>query len=144
MGNEMFQARLSDDFAEEVHEFRQNNYMSKSEAVRHLLRRGLEAEAESDGASEEPHTTSILERIANGRLLVPSTVGAIIGTLLPAYGVLAVQQGDVVVGSVVMVLALVLLVVSTIGAASVVIAQLALAKPLRGLVGLGVGGAADE
>jgi Arc/MetJ-type ribon-helix-helix transcriptional regulator len=48
MGNEMFQARLNDEFAEEIHEFREERHMNKSEAVRALLRAGLEAETEDD------------------------------------------------------------------------------------------------
>jgi hypothetical protein len=46
MGNEMFQARLDDEFADEIHEYREEHHMNKSEAVRHLLREGLEAERE--------------------------------------------------------------------------------------------------
>jgi hypothetical protein len=48
MANEMFQARLDDDFAEEIHEYRKERHMNKSEAVRHLLRAGLEAERGDD------------------------------------------------------------------------------------------------
>ena len=44
MGNEMFQARFPDDFAERVHKYRKDRHMSKSEAVRHLVRRGLQEE----------------------------------------------------------------------------------------------------
>jgi hypothetical protein len=38
MGNEMFQARIPDGLADEVHEYREKRHMSKSEVVRHCLR----------------------------------------------------------------------------------------------------------
>lgn len=44
MPNEKFQARLPDEFAEKIHEYREEQHMSKSEVVRSLLRSGLHAE----------------------------------------------------------------------------------------------------
>lgn len=51
----MFQARIPDEFAEEIHEYREEQHMSKSEAVRHLLRVGLREETEPDTESEPTH-----------------------------------------------------------------------------------------
>jgi hypothetical protein len=43
----MFQTRLPDDFADRVHEYKDERHMTKSEAMRALIRAGLEA-AEDD------------------------------------------------------------------------------------------------
>ena len=61
MANEMFQARLDEDFADEIHEFREEKHMNKSEAVRHLLRAGLEAEQGENAAQIQEIRTDIQE-----------------------------------------------------------------------------------
>ena len=68
MGNEMFQARLDDDFADRIHEYREDNYMNKSEAVRHLLRVGLEAETREEEDSGEGRL-GVLERLAGPNMM---------------------------------------------------------------------------
>jgi Arc/MetJ-type ribon-helix-helix transcriptional regulator len=65
MGNEMWQARLDDEFAAEVHEYREDRHMSKSEVVRHGLREVVqdededEADEAEDEADEGPETRTI-------------------------------------------------------------------------------------
>lgn len=69
MGNEMFQARIPDEFADRLHEYREERHMSKSEAVRDLLRSGLEAEGhgatatDGDGAEDDLETIALKQDI---------------------------------------------------------------------------------
>jgi len=95
MGNEMFQARLNDDFAERIHEFRDEQYMSKSEAVRHLLRTGLEAETDDEQTELEEavedatqEATEDTKPIADGGAIMRPTLRLMAGITL-SLGVLS-------------------------------------------------------
>jgi hypothetical protein len=140
MGNELFQARLPDDFAEEVHEYREENHMSKSEAVRHLLRAGLEAEATADGGG----MTSFLHRLAQPLVFFPSLLIALIGTLLPFPAVLAIQGGDTLIAAACLGLSLLLIVGGMIVGLLSLAAQLAIEDPQGQGVAAEVEVAADE
>lgn len=71
MGNEMFQARLEEDFAEKVHEYREEKHMSKSEAVRDLLRSGLAAQghpvASADGGTLQENVEDMQREVQRAR-----------------------------------------------------------------------------
>jgi Arc/MetJ-type ribon-helix-helix transcriptional regulator len=113
MANEMFQARLPDGLAEEVHQYKEDRHMSKSEAVRALLRAGLEAETEEPEPPEQTPANGLPENIrraynlsgylADGGMallaatfllwlvafplsLIPTTVGVALGLAVGAIG----------------------------------------------------------
>jgi len=48
MGNEQWQARVPDSLSEEIHEYREEKYMSKSEVVRKALRELVADETTKD------------------------------------------------------------------------------------------------
>lgn len=130
MGNELFQARLPDEFAEKIHEYRENNHMTKSEAVRHLIRTGLEAEAEAD---DDEGDTWFLERLAQDSVFIPAVVIGLFGILLPYPAILAFQTGQVLWAVVFLTAALMFMIGGTIVAVASLLAQFALRRPLRGL-----------
>jgi hypothetical protein len=140
MSNELFQARLPDDFAEEIHEYREDNHMSKSEAVRHLLRAGLEAEATSNGEG----VTSFLHRLAQPLVFFPSLLIAFIGMLLPFPAILAIQGGNTLIGAACIGLSLLLIVGSMVVGLLSLAAQLAIKNPQGQGAGAGTEVAADE
>ena len=134
MANEMFQARLPDDFAKEVHEYREKNHMSKSEAVRHLIRAGLEAETSEDDTDSTGGTYTPLERLATrwtvafggavlmlgALLLMAAYILAVANSTALAFVVAGLSSGVIAAGTGFIVIA--------------ALAQLALARPLRGLL----------
>jgi hypothetical protein len=65
MANEMFQARLDDEFADEIHGFRDDHHMNKSEAVRHLLRKGLDAEQKQTALPDGGEVMKAIDAIAD-------------------------------------------------------------------------------
>jgi len=72
MGNEMFQARLNDDFAEEVNQYREEKHMSKSETVRQGLRLLIEDSNGGDGDREsDTEAPEIVTDGGGGALLRP-------------------------------------------------------------------------
>lgn len=133
MGNEMFQARVPDEFAERIHQYREDKHMSKSEAVRDLLRRGLEAETNE----ESDEITGFLEEIAQEVVFLPAVLLSLVGVLLPYPAVLALQTGDQLIAAVTITASMVLMVGGIVVAVLSLLAQLALARPIRGLVGVG-------
>lgn len=66
MPNELFQARMDDEMAEDIHKYRRNNGMTSSEAMRHLIRVGLEAERETDPLDEDGELRDAVEALADG------------------------------------------------------------------------------
>lgn len=89
MGNELFQARLPDDFADRIHEYREENHMTKSEAIRHLIRTGLEAETEEEKERDRP----FLEQLADGSIFTT-------GLFLGAIGLALIVAAAVLLGTV--------------------------------------------
>lgn len=114
--------------------------MSKSEAVRHLLRAGLEAEATADGGG----VTSFLERLAQPVVFFPSLLIALTGTLLPFPAVLAIQGGDTLTAAACLGLSLLLIVGGMIVGLLSLAAQLAIKNPQGQGVGAGAEVATDE
>jgi len=99
MANEMFQARLDDDFAEEIHEYRSERYMSKSEAIRDLLRRGLEdaeGDADEDRAREDrfQHLAEIGERFS-----ILAVIAATLGLVIPIVATLSIEAFGLTIGT---------------------------------------------
>lgn len=66
MPNEQFQARMDDEMAEDIHKYRRNNGMTSSEAMRHLIRVGLDAERETDPLDEDGELRDAVEALADG------------------------------------------------------------------------------
>lgn len=82
MGNEMWQARVPDNLTEELHEYKEEQYMSKSEVVRKALR-----ELVQDETTERPSLQERYEdRHAARQSLTVHTTLLVVGTAL-GYGI---------------------------------------------------------
>ena len=68
MANEMFQTRLPDDFADRVHEYKDERHMTKSEAMRALIRAGLEAAEDDQDDQGDVDEAEDVERDRTDRL----------------------------------------------------------------------------
>lgn len=106
MGNEMFQARLDDSFADKIHQYRSDQHLSKSEVVRKALRELVIEDDDDDdantdaGAIPEPEETRLetAARLGEKAALI-SVVFAGLSMLLPILAALAVQHFSLTVGS---------------------------------------------
>jgi len=133
MGKTRVQTRVEPDTKSQIDEYAEARDIGDAEALRRLIRSGLAAEGHPVTAADGG-TKSLLERLA-----APSTVGlsaifllfsaALMGLagVLASNGTLAAALVTLGISTVLMLLAL-----GTVWAA--VLAQLALAQPLRGLV----------
>lgn len=103
MANEMFQARLPDGLAEEVHEFKEDRHMSKSEAVRALLRAGLE-ESERDADAEDQEDARNREGLLQirahlaERFATLGTIAALLGGAIPFLAIWTITTFKLSVG----------------------------------------------
>lgn len=132
MSNEMFQARLKEDFAEEIHEYREERHMSKSEAIRALLRRGLEnAEEDTDEESAREDRFQHLAKISE-RLSILAVIAATLGLVIPIAATLSIEAFGLTIGS------FGLIAVYGISALLVIFGAVALVVSLAGLVVLEV------
>jgi hypothetical protein len=111
MANEPFQTRLHDDRAEQVHEYMEGRRISKAEAVRRLIVKGLEAHHKDQEADEEPEADEeqevdedrrdrfqVLARLAD-RTLGFSVLFLFIGWLVPLLGYASVAYTDLTIGT---------------------------------------------
>lgn len=144
MGNELFQARVDDDFATEVHEYRDENHMSKSETVRKALRELVqedntqdtmgEAVAEAEADARGPDTSTLLERLAAPSMVL-NGLGLVVLTLV-SWGLtsLYLEAGRTALALLTFGIGGASLLSGTTIVVVAALAQLALAKPLSGLV----------
>jgi Arc/MetJ-type ribon-helix-helix transcriptional regulator len=122
MSNEMFQARLDDDFAEEVHQFREERHMSKSEAVRAGLRELVNAGQDNEAENQEGHNeieeqttghtagTDVIEKgyrfskqladagVAICMVALGAWLAVTLGLVAPSFGAVAATVTFVLVG----------------------------------------------
>lgn len=127
----LIQARVEHHTSEGVEDYADDQDLSRSEALRRLLHIGLAAEGySSDG------TRSWLERIAAPRtvtLALLLMLAGLTGTALAAVATTGVLYAlSLTISAVAMAAA-------TLTATAAMLAQMALARPLRGLVGLARG-----
>lgn len=82
------QARFAEDRAEEVEEFAQENNISKSDALRRLVRRGLETERTDEEDEDEDETTDTSQYWERGDLaarfaILFAVIGIAVGYVPP-------------------------------------------------------------
>jgi len=140
MGKEPLTTRLDADTKQEVENYAEDRDIGQTEAARRLIRSGLAAEGHpvttTDGSG--PETNTLLERLA-----APLTVGigaallAFAAGLMTAAGLLA-ANGSLAVALVALGLSTVFMLLAAGTVVTAALAQIALARPLRGLVGLAV------
>jgi Arc/MetJ-type ribon-helix-helix transcriptional regulator len=145
MGQDHIQTRVPSKLYQQIEEYEEEGaYMNQAEAIRHLLRAGLDAEAEEEpGEVEEAVEDATGEAQGNSLVGVgvveavasPKTVllGAIILATSALIMATPLAYPSIVVPALVVSTALAVLATVTIWLAAV--AQLALARPLRALVG---------
>jgi len=138
MAKEPLTTRLDADTKQEVENYADEHEIGQTEASRRLIRAGLAAEghpvATADGGKKGP-----LERLASVRTLLASAALLAL-SILPMVGayVAATTGADMAAfGLLGLTTVLMLLAVATTWAAA--LAQLALARPLRGLLGFSKG-----
>lgn len=132
MGNEMFQARLDDDFADRIHQYRDENHMNKSEAVRHLLRAGLDAETATE-TEQEVRGRGLLERLAGAKMMMVAAV-LLLTSAVSMVGAAWVGTSSILLTIALMNLSFVLMLASLTVIGVGIAAILALERPLRSLV----------
>jgi hypothetical protein len=128
MAKKTLTTRLDPDTKQQIEKYADEHGIGQTEAARRLIRGGLDAEAD-----DTPDTGGYLDRIAQDQVFAPSLLVAIVGWLMP-YVALALNAGTLPLYST-FVLASALMFGGVLVAGISLVAQLALARPLRGLVG---------
>lgn len=123
-----------------------NESVSQSEAVRHLIRAGLAEKgypvAVTDGAgggSVRYLPDTLLERIGSPRTIGIATVIMLTSGLTMLLAGRLATTGDTTLAAGTLILTTVLMTTATLLVCLAALAQIALARPLRGLVGLRTG-----
>jgi hypothetical protein len=139
MGKTRVQTRVEPDTKSQIDDYAEDRDIGDAEALRRLIRSGLAAEGHAvTTADGGPETNTLLERLA-----APLTVGigaallAFAAGLMTAAGLLA-ANGSLAVALVALGLSTVFMILAAGTVVTAALAQLALARPLRGLVGLAV------
>lgn len=135
MGKKHIQTRVPEELGNQIEEYQESKeFMNDSEAIRELLRTGLEAKGYHDTTTDPDggtDTTSILERIGSARTLGAGTVFTLL-SVLPMFGAeFAVSNGDIALALVASTLAVLLMGVACVIIAAAALAQIALALPLH-------------
>lgn len=113
--------------AERIEKYQEDgDFMNETEAIRSLLRAGLDAEDRRDRATPD----GFLEALAQDKVFFPAMLFGLVGLLLPFPGVLLAQQGDVLMATAAVVLGLVLMIGGILVSLLSLLAQAALASPL--------------
>lgn len=103
MGNEMFQARLDDSFADQIHQYRKDRHLSKSEIVRKALRELViedDTTNAASGATPEPEETRLETAARLGeKAALLSVIFAVLAMLLPIIAALAIEHFSLTLGS---------------------------------------------
>ncbi|WP_340102280.1 hypothetical protein [Salinibaculum salinum] len=137
MGKEPLTTRLDADTKQEVENYAEDRDIGQTEATRRLIRSGLAAEGHAvTTADGGPETKTLLERLAS-----PLTVG--IGAALLAFALGLMTAAGLLASNGTLTAAVVALGLSTVVAAlatgiigTAALAQMALERPLRGLLPL--------
>lgn len=128
----LLQSRVEHATKEAVEDYAENNDLSQSEAVRRLIQSGLAQEGYNVEGSR-----SWLERIASVRTILSGTSLLVISAIIYTASYASATSGFTTAAVIMIVLGTATLVVSLVLTTSAALAQLALARPLRRLVGLG-------
>lgn len=138
MGQRHIQTRVPDTLAERIDTFQENEgFMNDAEAIRHLLRAGLEAETEDTETTEDDNTDgtrTIVERIASGEVMQIATILMLTSALAMLATNYLLTTGYTTVGVLTAGIATLLLILAAITSWAAAIAQIVLARPLRELV----------
>jgi len=141
MGKDHIQTRVPSELYQRIEKYEEERaYMNQAEAVRHLIRAGLDAETEEEPnelekAVEEATTDAkgnrgMVEAVASQKTVLLATIMVAVGALAVitalAYPSMVLPAG-MVAGA--------LLTMSVTTATLAILAQLALSRPLRALVG---------
>lgn len=142
MAKERANTRVDPDTKRAVEKYQEENDLGQSEALRRLIRSGLAAEGHPVTAADGG-ATSFLEELASTRV-VSSAVGLFLLTIL-SWGLtgLYVETGRTTLALITLGTGGASLIIGAGLIAGAALAQLALAEPLRGLVGLDTGEEAD-
>lgn len=139
MGKSRVQTRVEPDTKHQIDEYAEDRDIGDAEALRRLIRAGLAAEGHPVTAADGG-TKPLLERLAAPRTV---GIGALIGLLGVGFMSLAglfVNSGDLMVALGLFTAGTALTVVTAAVVVTATLAQLALARPLRGLLGLNTDG----
>jgi hypothetical protein len=124
MAKELLQARFPATDAKAVEEYAEDHDISRSDAIRRLVRLGLDAE---DGEEEEDSPTKgFLERLASAKIALSSAVYLITGMLILLFAPPVAAWAYI--GVILITLGIVTIYLSAL-------ANLALARPLTALLG---------
>lgn len=129
--SEMWSAQFPSSESQQIEEYRQRRGYNRSQAVRELVKEGLEAETENQ---KENTSETLLERLASRRTMSLSIVPLLLATLVLAAGLYTTSTFAL---GIILAVSTVLAVAAAVIVTTATLAQLALARPLRGLVGIG-------
>jgi hypothetical protein len=137
MAKKRANTRVEPDTNEAIEKYREDFDLGESEALRRLIRAGLASEGYSlagDSGNVRSIEDSTLERLARTAVFLPSLLSAIIGVLLGTLGFITYAIGDVYLGGATIAFGLLLIVGGGLIAVSSLVAQIMLARPVRGLI----------
>lgn len=133
MGKSRVQTRVEPDTQEKIDEYAEERNVGDAEALRRLIRTGLAAEGHPVTAADGG---TPLERIASPNTIFLSMLGVMVTALCYISAWYLANTGDAMLAVGVLGLGAFTLVMSAAISVAAALAQLALARPLRGLVGL--------
>lgn len=125
----LVQARVEESRKEAINNYADAEDISQSEAIRRLIDSGLAAEGYDASGSR-----GLLERIASRTTVTLSTVLLALGTTFLLGGYLLVQQNLIYGALVALLFGYGLIIGATIALGAATVAQIALSRPLRGLI----------
>jgi Arc/MetJ-type ribon-helix-helix transcriptional regulator len=127
---QILSAQFPSSEVEQIEEYREKHGYNKSEALKKLVRRGLESEMDE----KESNTATFLERLGSTRtVLIGSLLMMISGLFLfVGYQLAIINYSTIAFGIILISFILLILAILTVWAAA--LAQIALARPLRQLV----------
>lgn len=138
MGQRHIQTRVPDTLAERIDSFQESEgYMNDAEAIRHLLRAGLDAETEDREDTQDDDsdgTRTLIERLASPGMIQIGTILILTSTVAMLVTTRLLTAGYATLGILTAGTAALLLVLATLTIWAAAIAQIVLARPLRDLV----------